>query len=100
MLAGMAYADAFEDARKVSAREDPISDQTVQQVLNTPAVLPVFLSYRVIKPCPAFESRQRIGSHAPWVVLLAAARPLALALHDPPLPHHSKRFQLLSVYRL
>ena len=99
-LAGMAFADALEDAWKVSAHEDQTADQVVQQALSTPAVKPAHVSYRVIKPCPAFESSQRMVSHAPWRVLSATARPLAFTLHGPPLTHRFKLFQFFSVYRL
>ena len=99
-LAWMAFADALEDVREVPAREDQTADQVVQQALSTPAVEPAHLSYKVIKPRPAFESSQRIVSHAPWFVLLAIVRPLSLTLHDPPLTQRFKLFQFFSIYRL
>ena len=100
LLAGVAFADALEDAQKVSAREDQTVDRGVQQALSTPAVKPAHLSYTVIKPRPAFESSQRIACHSPWFVLPAIARPLALTLLDPSLTHRFKLFQFFSVYRL
>ena len=99
-LAGMACADALEDAREVSAREDRTADQVVQQALSTPAVQPASLSSERIKPRSTFESRRHPMIDGPRIQRFAAARPLALTLHDPPLPRGFKLFQFLSVYRL
>ena len=99
-LVGVSFADTIEDARKVSTHEDSHSDQAVQGALLTPAVKPASLSSEVIKSHPAFESGQRMMSHAPWAVLSVPSRPLALTLHDPPLTHRFRLFQFLSVYRL
>ena len=100
LLAGMAFGDTLEDARKVSAREDSASDRAVQQALSTPAVEPAYLSYKVIKPRPAFESGHHPVIGFLRVTPLATSRPVALSLHDPPLTHRFKLFQFLSVYRL
>ena len=100
LLAGMAFGDTLEDAWKVSAREDRTADQTVQQALSTPAVEPAYLSYKVIKPRPAFKL-----SHHPVIgflraTQLATSKSAALSLHDPLLAYRFKLFQFLSVYRL
>ena len=100
LLAGMAFADALEDAREVSAREDQTADQTVQQALSTPAVKPASISSELSKPCPTFESHHHPVITFPRALQLATARPLALTLHDPPLTYRFKLFQLFSVYRL
>ena len=99
-LAGMAFADALEDAREVSAREDQTADQVVQQALSTPAVKPASLSFELIKPRPTPQSNHHPVVDFPRILRLATARPLALTLHDPPLSHRFRLFQFLSVYRL
>ena len=99
-LAGMAFADAPEDAREVSARENQTADQVVQQALSTPAVKPAPPSSELITPRPAFESRHHPVIDFPRILRLATARPLALTRHDPPLAHRFKLFQFLSVSRL
>ena len=99
-LVSTSFADTLEDARKVSPHEDSRDDQAVQRALLTPAVKPVSLSAKIIKPQPTFESGHHLVTDALWIVPLASSRSLASALHDPPLTHRFKLFQLFSVYRL
>ena len=99
-LAGMTFADTLEDAWEVSACEDQTVDQAAQQALSTPAVKPAYLSYKVIKPHPAFESSHHPVIGVLPITRLALSKPLALSLHDPPLTHRFKLFQFFSVYRL
>ena len=100
LLVGLSFADTIEDTRKVSAREDNRDDQAVQEALLTPAVTPVALSSKLITPHPAFELGHYVVTDVLWGVPSAASRLLASTLHDPPLLHRVKLFQLFSVYRL
>ncbi len=101
LLVGTSFADALEDARKVSAHEDSRSDQAVQQALVTPAVKPTSLSWSVPPPQPAFEPIHHPLAHASSSARLATPSSWDAALHGPPLSlHRFKLFQLFSVYRL
>ncbi len=99
-LVGLSFADTIEDARKVSSHEDSRDDQAVQGALLTPAVKPVSLSSKIIKPHSTFELGHYFVTDALWIVPLASSRSLASTLHDPPLTHRFKLFQLFSIYRL
>ena len=99
-LAGVVCADALEDAREVSAREDQAADQIVQQALSTPAVKPASLSFGLVTPRLTFASGHYPVIDFPRMLQLVAAKPFAVTLHDPPTPHRFDLFQLFSVYRL
>ena len=99
-LAGVVCADALEDAREVSAREDQTADQIVQQALSTPAVKPASCSFALIASRRVFEPGRHPIIDVPRMLQLAAAKPFAVTLHDPPPPHRFDLFQLFSVYRL
>ena len=99
-LAGLSFADTLEDARKVSPRENQTADQAVQGALVTPAVKSAPPSPHVLKPRPLFTSSRHPAIHPPGIVQVATSRPFTFTLHDPPLIHRFKLFQLFSIYRL
>ncbi len=55
LLVSTAFADALEDARKVSPQEDRQRDQAVQQALGPPAVKPTALSWSVTPSPPPIQ---------------------------------------------